>query len=228
MYTIKVGLIEDQNLFREGIKVLLNADEQLSVVFESPDGFSVSDRLKNAETTPDVMLIDLSLPANGAEEFSGWRVLSELNQTHPEMKKLILSVNNDPFVIAKTIEEGANGYLAKDVDPDEVKDGIKIVYEKGSYINSMALNALLQRSTSKPKSLDSIPPGNANHLISERELEILEHLCQGKTTAEIAQDLYISEKTVNGHRYNLLQKTGAKNAAGLVMYAVKHGLVEIK
>lgn len=222
MERIKVGLVEDQNLFREGIKALINKDDRLSVVFESPDGYSLLERLQHADEIPDVMLIDLSLPPDGKKEYSGWKVLSVLIDAYPEMKKLILSVNNDPYVIANIIEKGANGYLIKDADAKEVQDGIVIAHEKGSYINQQALEALLQRSSGKEQKFSGI-----KNNISERELDVLQLLSRGMTTQEIASKLFISEKTVNGHRYNLLQKTGAKNAAGLVMYAVKHGLVEI-
>ncbi len=221
METIKVGLVEDQKLFREGIKVLINSYEGLHVTFESPDGFSVLDRLQQLDQIPEVMLIDLSLPPKNGEEFGGWRVLKVLNDQYPEMKKLILSVNNDPFVIAKIIEEGAHGYLAKDVDPEEVVEGIKSVFSNGSYINELSLSAIQRKMSGNLQ--EPIIHGE----LTTREIDVLKLVCQGKITKEIAEELFISEKTVNGHRNNILQKTGARNAAGLVMYAVKNGLVEI-
>jgi DNA-binding NarL/FixJ family response regulator len=221
MNTIKVGLVEDQKLFREGIKVLINTDEELDITFESPDGYSVMDRLLESDHIPDVMLIDLSLPQNGAQEFNGWQVLSTLNQHYPEMRKLILSVNNDPYVIAQLIENGAHGYLAKDIEPQEVIDGIKSVVKNGSYINALALSAIQHKMSG------ALNEPIEHKDLTKREIEVVQLVAQGKPTHEIAEELFISEKTVNGHRNNILQKTGCRNAAGLVMYAVRHNIVEI-
>lgn len=221
MNTIKVGLVEDQMLFREGIKVLINIDEELDITFESPDGYSVLDRLLQSDHIPDVMLIDLSLPQNGSQEFNGWQVLSTLNQHYPAMRKLILSVNNDPYVIAQLIENGAQGYLAKDIEPQEVIDGIKSVVKNGSYINALALSAIQHKMSG------ALSEPIEHKYLTKREIEIVQLVAQGKPTHEIAEELFISEKTVNGHRNNILQKTGCRNAAGLVMYAVRHNIVEI-
>ncbi|MFK7784424.1 MAG: LuxR C-terminal-related transcriptional regulator [Crocinitomicaceae bacterium] len=230
MEQIKVGLIEDQKLFREGIKVLINSDSELNVMFESPDGFSVLDRLKETSAVPDVMLIDLNLPRKERRNFDGWRVLSLLNENYPEMRKLILSVSNDPYVISKIIgEEGAHGYLTKDVEPEEVIGGIKSAHRNGSYIDERALLAI----QSKIRGVLNVPRGSqyedlSLNLLTKREIEVVQHVAKGLTTSEISETLFISEKTVNGHRNNILQKTGCRNAAGLVMYAVKHGIVEIE
>lgn len=221
MKKIKIGLIEDQHLFREGVKSLLGEYPEIDIVFESPDGFSVQERLKSCTEIPDVMLIDLTLPKNGQQEYSGWKVLNLLNQLYPNMRKLILSVSNELYVIAKLIEEGAHGHLAKDVDLQELHDAITHAHYNGSYINSKALHAIQGKMSGR------LETPVVHKGISTREREVLELVCQGKKTKDIAEVLFISEKTVNGHRNNLLQKTGVGNVAGLVMYAVKNNLVEI-
>ncbi|MGH1383093.1 response regulator [Kordia sp.] len=218
--TIKLGIVEDQALFREGIKSILEAWERINFVFESPDGFSMLDRLKSSSQIPDVMLVDLTLPKNGNEEFNGWTVVQVLKEYYPEMKILILSAHEESYLIAKLIEEGANGYLIKESTPQEVYDAIVSVYERGSYINERALNAIQNKMTGKlktPKTYESL---------TRREVEVLQLICQQKTAEEIGEELFISRKTVNGHRNNLLQKTGARNISGLVMYAIKHNIVE--
>lgn len=217
---IKVGLVEDQKFFREGLIAILS-DWDINVVFTSIDGFSVLDKLEESEQIPDVMLIDLTLPQKGTEECNGSHVLQLLKEHYPEMKNIILSAHDDPYLIAKMIEERANGYLVKDSDPDEVFQAIKDVYSKGSYINEKTLNAIQQKLQGKSK-----PPKGYGPL-SNREVEVLKCICQQHTSFEIAEKLFISEKTVNGHRNNLLQKTGSRNVTGLVMYAVKHNLVEL-
>ncbi len=218
---ISIGLVEDQDLFRKGIKAILEQWPRFQVVFEAADGFSVEERLAAAETVPDVMFLDLSLPPHGGEPFNGDRVLEMIRERYPDVKCIMLSVHNDPYIIAQLIEQGANGYLLKDCDPQDLHDAIVSVYETGSYINAFTLDALRKKMTGKvrkPKEFESL---------SGREVEVLKLICQQKTAREIAEELFISEKTVNGHRNNLLQKTGSKNVTGLVMYAVKHRLVEL-
>lgn len=218
---IKIGIVEDQQLFREGIISILSGSPNIEVVFESPDGFSVLDRLNESEEVPDVMLIDLTLPPNGDQEFGGLQVLEVLRENHPQVKNLILSVHDDKYVISKMIENGAQGYLVKDSDADEVLRAIENVYENASYINDktlLALQSKLQGKVKPPKAFDQL---------TSREVEVLKLICQQMTSEEIAEELFISAKTVNGHRNNLLQKTGSRNVTGLVMYAVKNGLVEL-
>ncbi len=217
---IKVGIVEDQHLFRQGIKAILESYSDIDFVFESPDGFSILERLEKSSPIPDVMLVDLSLPADGREEFNGWQVVQVLKQYYPEMRILILSVHEDQYLIAKLIEEGANGYLVKDSDPQEVYEAIKAVYQNGSYINSRSLEAIQGKLSGKLKT------PKTHEKLSKREVEVLQLICQQKTAEEIGNELFISTKTVNGHRNNLLQKTGSRNMSGLVMYAIKHKIVE--
>ena len=218
--TIKLGIVEDQVLFREGIKSILQAWEQIEFVFESPDGFSMLNRLKESSQIPDVMLVDLTLPKKGNEEFNGWTVVQVLKEYYPEMKILILSAHDESYLIAKLIEEGANGYLIKESTPQEVYEAIIAVYERGSYINEKALNAIQRKLTGKLKT------PKKHEALTKREIEVLQLICQQKTAEEIGNELFISTKTVNGHRNNLLQKTESRNISGLVMYAIKHNIVE--
>lgn len=217
---IKIGLIEDQKLFREGIRSIINSESGFEVVFESPDGFSVIARLKETDVIPHIMLVDLSLPSKDGHEYNGWHVLAELQQHFPEIKSIILSANEDNYLISKMIEEGAQGYLVKDSDPEEVFKAMREVYLNGSYINKRALNAIQAKLNGKV----AIPLGFDELTI--REVEVLRLICEQMTSEEIGERLFISPKTVNGHRNNLLQKTGSKNVTGLVMYAVKHNLVK--
>lgn len=217
---IKLGIVEDQVLFREGIKSIINVWSAMEFVFESPDGFSMLERLEKSTQIPDVMLVDLTLPNKGNEEFSGWRVVQVLKRQYPEMKILILSAHDDNYLIAKLIEEGANGYLVKDSSSQEVHDAIVAVYERGSYINERSLHAIQTKLSGKMKT------PKKHEALTRREIEVLQLICQQKTAEEIGNELFISTKTVNGHRNNLLQKTGARNISGLVMYAIKHNIVE--
>lgn len=222
--TINIGLVEDQLLFRQGMKAILSSWPELQVVFESAEGYTVCDKLKDIAVLPDVMLLDLSLPPNGKEEFSGKHVTADLTKHFPDIKIIILSIANDEDLIAQMIESGAHGYLVKDSDPDEVYEAITSVFHKGSYINSLTLRAIQNKVNRKSLSRSSIM---LTEDLTKREEEIIQMICLQLTTEQIAEKLFISPKTVNGHRNNLLRKTGAKNVAGLVLYAIRNGLVQV-
>jgi DNA-binding NarL/FixJ family response regulator len=216
---IKVGLVEDQFLFRQGIKAILSAWTDLNIIFESSDGYSVIRKLKESAIIPDVMLVDMSLPPDGKKEFSGLDVTLALKDAFPDIKIIILSVYNDDHFIAKSIKTGAHGYLVKDSNPQEVYDAIVAVHTRGIYINERSLLAI--QNNAHTKSSSKTPGNKINDIgLTRREEEILILICKQKTTDEIAAELFISPKTVNGHRNNLLQKTGSRNVAGLVAYAL--------
>jgi DNA-binding NarL/FixJ family response regulator len=219
---IRIGIIEDQLLFREGVKAILNNHQQFEVVFESGDGFSVIDKLNAASVLPDVMLVDLSLPPkNSKEPFTGLEVTLALADAYPDIRVLILSIHHDENFINELIKNGAHGYLVKDCDPQEIFEAVTAVFTKGSYINARTLKALQNSTNRRPR------PKGVLVQLSGREEEVLQLVCQQMTAEEIAQKLYLSVKTVNGHRNNLLLKTGSKNVTGLVIYAIKNNLVKI-
>ena len=217
---ISLGMVEDQHLFLNGMKALIREWPEMNFVFESPNGYSVLERLAESDSIPEVMLVDLTLPPKGTQEFNGWQVLKELREHYASIKIIILSVHDDEYLIAQMIEQGAHGYLVKDSDPDEVRDAIHAVHEKGAYINTRTLQAIQGKMEGKVK------PPKIHENLSKREVEVLQLICQQMTSEEIGEKLFISVKTVNGHRNNLLQKTNSRNVTGLVMYAVKHRLIE--
>jgi DNA-binding NarL/FixJ family response regulator len=218
---IKVGLVEDQLLFREGMKAILGTWPDIEVVFESAEGYTVLEKLKKAPVLPDVMVVDLSLPPDGKREYSGAHLTRDLLLSYPEIKVMILSVHEDDNFIAQLIETGAHGYLVKESDPHEVHEAIVAIHTKGSYINERSLKAIQGRMGKKK------PVTRVMVEITRREEDILRLTCQQYTAEEIAEKLFISVKTVNGHRNNLLQKTGSRNVTGLVIYAIKNQIVDI-
>ncbi len=221
---INIGLVEDQFLFRQGMKAILSAWPDIAVVFEAAEGYTVVEKLKGSNVIPHVMLVDLSLPPDGAREFSGKEVTIALLKNFPDIKIIILSGHEHESFIAQLIESGAHGYLVKDCDPDEVHDAILSVCTKGSYINTRTLKAI-QNNIGRKTKVHSIR--SAVEQLTKREEEILQLICNQLTTDEIAEKLFLSPKTVNGHRNSLLEKTGAKNVAGLVLYAIKNGIAEV-
>jgi two-component system, NarL family, response regulator NreC len=221
---INIGLVEDQFLFREGMKAILSAWSEINVVFESAEGYTVIEKLKLLTEKPQVMLVDLSLPPQGQKEFSGKEVTVALLKHFPDMKVIILSAHEDENFIAQLIENGAHGYLVKDCDPDEVHEAILSVSTRGSYINARTLKAIQNNIGRKTKPMNT---NTSVEQLTKREEEVLQLICAQYTTDEIAEKLFLSPKTINGHRNSLLEKTGAKNVAGLVVYAFKNGIAEI-
>jgi DNA-binding NarL/FixJ family response regulator len=218
---IRIGLVEDQLLFRQGLKAILASNNDMEVVFESADGYSVIERLGTLTDLPQVMLVDLSLPAKDNIPYSGLQLTVDITKSFPTIKILILSVHNDKNLISQLIQNGAAGYLVKDCDPQEVYDAITSVTTKGTYINEQALKAIQSNLGKKSKPKSVTPQVN----LSKREIEVLQLICAQNTTEEIAEKLFISTKTVDGHRNNLLQKTCSRNTAGLVAFAYKNNML---
>ncbi|PZR37716.1 MAG: DNA-binding response regulator, partial [Azospira oryzae] len=193
----------------------------LDVIFESAEGYTVIEMLKKETRHPDVMLVDLSLPPHGNEEYGGKELTAALRQHFPEIKIIILSGHEEENFIADLIESGAHGYLIKDSDPGEVFEAITAVIEKGSYINTRALKAIQNQMLRKRKRPSVLTQ------LTRREEEVLQLICMQLTSEEIADKLSISIKTVNGYRVSLLEKTNSINVAGLTLFAIKSGIVKI-
>lgn len=221
---IYVGLVEDHLLFRKGMKSILSTWPEIEVIFESGEGYTVLEKLHTSDRLPHVMLVDLSLPPNGQQEFGGKEVTVALRKHFPDIRIIILSAHEDENFIAQLIEHGAHGYLVKDCNPGEVRDAISSVYNNGSYINIRTLKAIQNNIGRKTKVRSTTLAGET---LTKREEEILQLVCQQLTTEQIAEQLFISPRTVNGHRNSLLEKTGSHNVAGLVIYAIKNNIVSI-
>ena len=221
MAITRIGLVEDQFLFRQGMRAILQTQSGFEVVFESTEGYTVVDKLKASTVLPHVMLVDLSLPPLGNEEFGGKEVTQALRQHFPEIKIIILSGHEEENFIADLIGNGAHGYLIKDSDPSELFDAINSVTTRGSYINPRALKAIQNQSVRKRPSNTSITQ------LTKREEEVLELICRQLTSEEIAEKLSISVKTVHGYRTSLLEKTNSINVAGLTLFAARNGIVKV-
>lgn len=220
---VKVGIVEDQRLFREGIKALL-LNQGFEVVLEAADGFSFVEQLNQAECLPEVILVDLALPEVNGKSLNGLDITHWLKDEFPELKIIVLSVHADVRHMAQLISAGANAYLAKDVDPFELIQAITDCHQKGCYFNNAMLQAVqfgMNHRARESKQL-ALPIE-----LTKREKEVLELICQQYTAPEIAEKLFISSRTVDGHRNNLIQKTGARNTAGLVVYALQNQLVSL-
>ncbi|WP_298418596.1 response regulator transcription factor [uncultured Kordia sp.] len=215
--TIKLGLVDDHNLFREGIKSLLDKISGVTLVLEAVNGKDLFTKLKN--DVPNVILLDLEM-----EEMNGVDATLKLQEEYPNVKVIILTMHKEERMISYLMEIGANGYLLKDTTREELEEAIKTVVRKGFYFNEFVSQALLKGL--KNKSGKPLKIGKDYHLTA-RELEVLELIAQECTTAEIAEKLFLSVRTIEGHRKNLISKLGVKNTAGLLIKAIKEKLIVI-
>lgn len=216
---IHLALADDEALFRKGMKLLLEDYEGIRVVLEAQDGEQLLQQLRQATTLPDVLLLDMKMP-----NLNGVETAKVLQENFSSIKIIVLSTYFSKAFIVNMIELGAGAYLPKNANPDEVVATIREVYTNGFSYNQAVLEVIrdnmLQKS--KPKM-----PLSFGVEITSREKEILQLICEEYTTGEIAEKLFISPRTVDGHRNNLLEKLGCKNVAGLVVYAIQHQLVKI-
>lgn len=217
---ITVGLVEDHLLMRTGIKSILSRYAELSLVFESVDGYSVIRKLQESTLIPEVMLVDVSLPPDGFRNYFGEQLTADLRVHFPSMKIILLSPCRDENYVTQLLRTGAHGFLWKETEAEEWYTAIKSVVQTGAYVNDVFAK-MIQRSKMR-QSESYFVHGE----ITRRECEILRLTCQQYTAEEIAAKLFISVKTVNGHRTSLLLKTGTRNVAGLVYYAVRKGLID--
>ncbi len=212
--TIHVAIAEDQRLFRECLVSLLNGFDRVQVNVEAANGKELLEQLYVATPTPQVVLLDLTMP-----EMNGLETTRQLKKLFPDLKIIILSVHSEERHIVHMVGEGVNGYLVKNSELSEVVQAVQAVHEKGFYFNESVLRAIHSGMAQKHEK-----SYNPNSPLTAREKEILELVCQEFTTLEIAEKLFLSVRTVDGHRNNLLEKTGARNTAGLVIYALRHDL----
>jgi len=211
---IKVAIADDHALFRAGVKTSLSSKRDVELIAEADNGMQLLNLLKHIE--PDVILLDIQMPI-----MDGIQTLPEIRKVRPEAKVIILSMHNDHSMISKLMEIGANSYLTKNSDSETIYQAIRTCYEQEFFFNELTNKALLTGLRTKRTDLAS--PQEVN--LSDKETRVLKLMCEEKTTKEIADIVEISPRTVEAIRDKLKSKTGAKSMAGLVMYAVKNGII---
>src|SRR6478752_855323 len=213
--TIKVIIADDHALFRAGVRTALSVKKDVELIADADNGMQLLNLLKHIE--PDVILLDIQMPI-----MDGIQTLPEIRKLRPEAKVIILSMHNDHSMISKLMEIGANSYLTKNSDSETIYQAIKTCYEQEFFFNELTNKALLTGLRTKRSEPNS--PQDIN--LSEKEVTILKLMCEEKTTKEIADIVEISPRTVEAIRDKLKTKTGSKSMAGLVMYAVKNGILQ--
>ena len=207
---IKIALVDDHALFRNGLRGLIDGNHSCRVVAEASDG---SDFLESEEAmSADVVFMDIAMPI-----ISGDKATALALERNPDLKIICLSMFGEEKYYSSMMEAGAKGFLLKDSSIEEVFAAIKAVMNNEEYICHEVMQAL---SGSMRRNEDA-------EALSEREMDVLLGICRGLSTQEIADELFLSKRTVDTHRANILEKTGSKNTASLVVYAIKNTLVEV-
>ncbi|MCW0483567.1 response regulator [Gaoshiqia sediminis] len=213
-YTRKIIIVDDHTLFRNGLRILLNNLPNFQVVGEAANGQEFIDLLDHTQT--DLVLLDIDMPV-----MDGIEAAKLALQKVPELKIITLSMYGEEDYYYKMVDAGVKGFVLKNSDMNEVKSALETVYEGGNYFSSELLRTLVNSLRTSTKNKE---PQTG---LSDREIEILILICQGLSNQEIADQLFISKRTVDKHRANILEKSECKNTAQLVMYAIKNQLVEI-
>jgi len=213
---IKVALIDDQVLFRKSLINILNYKDSIEVLMEDTSGITFLKYLEQGGTAPDVLLLDLQLP-----DMDGMEVTKQIKEKYPNelIRIIILSSHPQERYATHLMDLGANCYLSKNCEPQEVVKAIEEVYDKGLYFTE-GLRKLLKVNSEKPA-----PNLHNPALLTEREKEIVVCMCNEMGSREIAERLSISIKTVETHRTNIMNKIGTKSISGIILYAVRVGWV---
>lgn len=210
----KVIIVDDHTLFRNGLRILLNTMDDYQVVGEASNGKQFLELLEKG--IPDLVLLDINMPV-----MDGIEAATIAQKQYPDLKIITLSMYGEEDYYYKMVNAGVKGFVLKNSDIKEVKTALDVVYDGGSFFSSELLQNLVASLKSTSKSKES------HAELSEREMEILILICQGLSNQEIGDKLFISKRTVDKHRANILEKSESKNTAQLVVYAIKNKLVEL-
>jgi DNA-binding NarL/FixJ family response regulator len=216
MGVIKVAIADDHKIFRKGVILSLRPYTNIKFVLEADNGQELIDGLPAAE--PDVILMDLRMPLKDGIETTKY-----ITKTYPKIYIVALTMFEDERFVSHMMEIGANGYLLKSAEPQEIKKAIVEVSAKGYYLNNFVNRILLKKSHSKQK---VVPNLNSETTLTDRERDVIKYICMEFTAQEIAQKLSVSPRTVEAIKDRLMERFGAKNTAGLVFYAVKNNLID--
>lgn len=216
---LNIAVADDHALFRKGLIGILEDFGFVEHIYEASDGLELIELLKIADPLPEIVLLDLRMPV-----MDGVEATEKIKELFPGIKIIILTMQDDESFILHMIEKGINSFLLKNVEPEELERVIKTLQTREYYFNEKLSNLVVKALYSKGKKATSI---YYDSLFTEREIEILRLICEELTNQEIADKLNVSKRTIDGHRTSLFEKSGAKNTAGLVIYAVKNGIYKI-
>jgi len=205
---IRLAITDDHHLVRDGLIQYLSMSPDIQIVAEAASGEEILEKLR--ATTPDLLLLDMTMPGK-----SGVDLLGHIKCLYPDMLILVLSMHNEVNMVLRAMKAGASGYICKDCSPQTLIEAIRKVISTGKYLSPQMAEQLAYAS--------AVPEAeNIEHILSARELEIFRLIVEGRDIGDIANQLFISDKTVSTHKSHLLNKLGLKNTAELVRYAMEH------
>ena len=218
MGSINLAIADDHKIFREGLKAILEDQPSFRIMIEAGNGQELIQLL--SEKTPDVVLMDIKMPV-----MDGMQATAYIQEHFPGVKVLALSMYHEDKYIVNMMKAGASGYILKNAEPREIVDAVTTVHAREFYFNERLSVTLVKQLLGERGGIRD--DGQKNVELNERETEILALICQECTNVEIAEKLFLSVRTVEGYRTRLFEKIGSKNVAGLVIYAIKHGIISI-
>lgn len=212
---IKIALADDHAILRKGVAEILARFEGFEVVLEAGNGKELLAKMEAAATLPDICIIDINMP-----EMNGYETTAAIKKAWPHVKVLALSMYDTELNIIKMLRNGANGYILKDNDPEDLRIAINEVHKNGFYHTELVTGRMLHllHDAGSKVALD----------LPERELNFLKYCCTELTYKEIAEKMFLSPRTIDGYREALFEKLQTTSRTGLVMYAIKAGLVDLK
>lgn len=212
---LKIFIVDDHEFFRNGLKMVVNRLKYAKVIGEAADGKEFLELLAKEE--PDIVLIDIQMPhMNGIE---ATRLALE---EFPDLKVVALTMFDDEEYVQSMIDAGAKGFLLKNITKDVLDQALQAIQSGKNYYSPELFDFFTKKVVSEPR------PEDEEVQLTRREKEILQLICDGLSNKEIADKLFISERTVVGHKSNLLAKTNCKSSVGLLSYAIRNKLVEVK
>ena len=211
METIRIALVDDHRLFRSGIASLINNFTRYNIVFEAGNGVELKEKI-TPDNIPDIILLDMNMPLMDGTNTAKW-----LLNTHPNIKIIVLSMINDAEKVLSMIKLGVKGYLLKDSEPHEFEQALQKVSKGELYYPGFVTQLLI----------NSMGPDAENNKLNAREIEFLKLVGTELTYKEIAEQMCISVRTIDGYRDQLFEKLQIKSRVGLVLYAIKNKLIEL-
>jgi two-component system, NarL family, invasion response regulator UvrY len=214
---IQVSLVDDHVLLRNGLASLISSFEEYEVLFEADNGIQLQQKFNHAGL-PDLVLMDINMP-----EMDGFATAQWLKQTFPLIKVIALSMYDNESSIIKMLKAGAKGYILKDSEPAELKRALDAVMTKGYYYSELVTGKLIHTINK----MDEAEEIKSSAQLTGREVEFIKLACTEMTYKEIADKMFLSPRTIDGYRDDLFEKLNIKTRVGLVMYAIKNGIVTV-
>ena len=213
MERIKIAIVDDHKLVSKAIENMISFNPKFEVVMNCFNGEDFLKQLEHRKTLPEVVLMDINMPRK-----NGIETTIELTKKYPDLKVIALTMEDNESTIISMLKAGAKGYLLKDMSPDILFDAINIVHEKGVFYTDIVTQSLLKIKTEEKVTLE------VNNSLKDREIEFIKLACSESTYREIADQMCVSPRTVDGYRDSIFAKLNVKTRVGIVLFAIKHDM----